>query len=454
MIRTILLVALLLRIAAALFWQDKVDADLELFRFGDSETYWILAEKIADGRPYEYAGPNSRVFRTPLYPIFLAPATLLEGRVAVLAARIAGCFAGTIMVGLVMLAAYLIVDRRAAICAGILAAVYPGAIGMSVFILSEVIFCPLCLLSLIAWNWAGLMKVEPEPQKTSVNRAFVWTAASGIASGLACLSRPSWFLWPGLLAIGMFLDCWLSRTKKPIDRRRIGSVFVRVGIFGMMMSLTMSPWWIRNYLVTGQFIPTTLQVGPSLYDGLHPGATGSSDEGMAFSLPFEMELHLEDVQAIKDRSRNASRVAAERSPGKSFEWRLNQRMFLAAIRWANENRSDTLRLALVKFGKMWNPWPTAKELGGVWIRIAESVAYCIIVTLAGIALWSVRQHRRSMMLYVSPTFYFAALHVVFVGSVRYRQPAILMLCVVAGIGAAWMLERIKDQIDPRLTRRL
>jgi hypothetical protein len=128
-------------------------------------------------------------------------------------------------------------------------------------------------------------------------------------------------------------------------------------------------------------------------------------------------------------------------------------MFDAAICWAIENRSDTARLALIKFTKMWSPWPKAKELGGVWIRVAESVAYMVIMTLAVIALWRVHQYRRSMMLFVSPTIYFAALHIVFVGSVRYRQPAILVLCVVAGIGAAWMLERIKDQSYQRLRRR-
>ena len=78
MARMILLAAFILRIAAAFVWQGKLDSDHKLFLFGDSQTYWVLAEKIAQGKAYDYAGPNSRVFRAPLYPIFLAPATLLE----------------------------------------------------------------------------------------------------------------------------------------------------------------------------------------------------------------------------------------------------------------------------------------------------------------------------------------------------------------------------------------
>ncbi len=458
MIRTILLVTLALRIIAAFYWQGRLDHDSKLFRFGDSETYWILAEKIAAGKPYDYAGPNSRVFRTPLYPIFLAPATFLEDRVGVIVARIAGCIVGAFSVGLVMLAASQIVDRRAAMWAGSLAAIYPGAIGMSVFILSEAIFCPLCLLSLIAWHRSGVddLSLSPSiPRQRARAKAFrsavLFCSVSGVACGLACLARPSWLLWPGLLAVGVVLACWLYRKKDRSDLSRFVHVIARLGIFALAMSLTMSPWWLRNYHVTGNFVPTTLQVGPSLYDGLHSGASGASDEGMSFSLPFEAALHLEDARSSKASVDENSRASQRSEP---FEWRLNQRMWNAAILWAKENPSDTIWLALVKFQKMWNPWPTAKELGGVGIRIFESVVYIIILALAGIAIGCVRQYRRQLILYVGPTIYFAALHVVFVGSVRYRQPAILVLCVVAGIGAAWMLDRINEWITQRRIRKL
>jgi hypothetical protein len=440
MIVAILATALVLRVAAAFFWQQLADAEGRLFRFGDSETYWILAEKLADGQPYDYAGVDSRIFRAPLYPLFLVPAASWNGRAGVMTARLSGAILGTVVVGILMRAAYQLAGMVASLATGILATVYPGAIGMSIFVLSEAIFCPLMMLSLLAWR-AGESERGWWP-----GRAML----AGAIGGLACLARPSWLLWPGLLAAGILcrevgfrlrrvlggeprLPAWQGREPRP---------WSELCYFSLGMILAMSPWWCRNYLVTGRFVPTTLQVGASLYDGLHEGATGSSDEGMAFSLPFEIALRAEERQATRIEGSRAVN-ASKKNEGDVFEWKLNRALFWAAIHWANENRSAACRLALIKFRKMWSPWPTAEELGGVGIRIAESLVYVIILLLAVIGLWTSRGKRAGIAIYVYPTLYFAALHLVFVGSVRYRQPAVLALCVVAGIGSAWMLRQIR-----------
>ena len=198
--------------------------------------------------------------------------------------------------------------------------------------------------------------------------------------------------------------------------------------------MVMSPWWVRNYLETDKFVPTTLQVGASLYDGWHPGASGGSDEGMKFVSAFIVEQNLEDERELLAGKQLVS----------TLEWRLDRRIRNAAIAWALENSSDAMRLGLLKFLKTWSPLPVARELGSDAVRWLEAIGYSAIMGFAVIGIWQCRS-QMGAWLYAMPCVYFALLHVFFIGSVRYRQPAVLVICVLGGVGCAtilrWMFNR-------------
>ena len=73
----LLVLALSLRIAAAFLWQNQLDAESQLFRFGDSDSYWVIASNLSAGQ-FEYGGENSKIFRAPLYPLLLVPLAAFE----------------------------------------------------------------------------------------------------------------------------------------------------------------------------------------------------------------------------------------------------------------------------------------------------------------------------------------------------------------------------------------
>ena len=250
-------VAFALRLVAGYWWQARLP-DGQRFAFGDSESYWVLAQTIVRGQPYQY-GEQLQVFRTPGYPVLLAGLFALVGDdPPVLWARALGAVCGTLAVGGVIALTWLLFDARSALLAGALAGLYPGAISLSVFVLSEAPFCPLLLLQLICW----VVSVGVGSER----RSIVAAAFGGLAAGLATLMRPSWLLFTPGAAVLEILVCRGSRR-----HARVGATMTAV------LALTLLPWWIRNYEVTGRWVPTTLQVGASLYDGLSPTANGASD---------------------------------------------------------------------------------------------------------------------------------------------------------------------------------
>jgi hypothetical protein len=88
---------------------------------------------------------------------------------------------------------------------------------------------------------------------------------------------------------------------------------------------------------------------------------------------------------------------------------------------------------------MWSPWPNAKEFQSrrlAWILAAGYVPLLLVATYGAF-----RTLRRGWpyVLCLLPAAYFTLLHMVFVSSIRYRQPALLPVMVLAAAGIALLL---------------
>jgi 4-amino-4-deoxy-L-arabinose transferase-like glycosyltransferase len=399
----LLAVALGIRIATAVFWQAQVAGDR--FVFGDSESYWTLARTIAAGEPFEYGRNGPRIFRTPGYPALLAPLFLIfGGDPPVMAARCLSAIFSTIAVAGAWLLAWRLFGRAAAWLAGLAAAFYPGLIALGVLVLTEPVFCALLPLQLLLWSAAW--------QAGGERRRLLLALAAGLAAAAATLVRPSWLLFvPFAAAIGLAFG-------HPRTRHALIAAGLMTGLIAGML-----PWWLRNARVAGHFVPTTLQMGASLYDGLNPHATGASD--MAY-VPHFIEI---------ERRAEASGEANLEDP---FEYRLDRRMRDAAVAWARENPSKALRLALVKFVRIWNVWPNEPAFSTTVVRLAVAATYLplLLLGLAG-AAWTTRRGWPYALCWL-PALYLTLMHIVFVGSIRYREPAMIGLIVLAaGATAAW-----------------
>jgi 4-amino-4-deoxy-L-arabinose transferase-like glycosyltransferase len=405
----LLVVAFGLRVFAALLWQAQASPQANYLRLGDSHGYWFLAQQIATLQPYEYGSPNASIFRAPLLPLLLAPLTLIaDPWLAVFSARCLGAALGTLAVWLVSVLARRLAGIRSALAAAALAAFYPSAVGMSVLVLSEMLFVPLMLMHLLFWQSAW--------KAPSLGSRCRFAFLCGLVAGLAVLTRPSWLLFIPMMAIIGFA----------IGPRRLAH-FQIASLSLLGLCLVMTPWWIRNASLTGKFVPTTLQVGPSLMDGLREGATGKSDQGMEF------------MQQIIQQQAQIDANAPSPLDG-SFEWRVNRRATLSAIQWAAENPGEAIRLAGKKFCRTWSLWPDGNELASNRMKLAITTSFLAIFGLAVAGTWLRRgQPGWNLASYWMPCLYFTLLHMVFVGSIRYREPAMVALLALSGCAMAQLL---------------
>ena len=409
----ILAVALAARLGACAWWESRVPQG-QPFYFADSDSYWQLGRAIAEGEPYQYRSPDAQLLRTPGYPLLLAGVFAVFGDdTTVMSARIVGAIFGTLAVGIVGWWAAALFDARTGLLAGWIAALYPGAVSMGALVLSEAPFCPFMLLHLALWGLAW---------RAGTNRGAVALALGGGAAGaMAALIRPSWLLFaPFALLIALMFDT-----------RRARQVTIGLAMAASFV-LCMAPWWIRNAQVTGRFVGTTLQVGASLYDGLNPTADGSSD--MSFVPEFVAQ------QRADDR-------AATARPGDTFEYRLDRRLFGAALDWAGAHPARALELAWIKFVRTWNVWPNEASLRSWPVRLAILGTYVPLLVCGLVGLWRYTRWGWPYVLAWLPAVYFTLLHVVFVGSIRYREPAMLALAVLAaGVLAGWTQRDSASQV--------
>ncbi|MGC1276523.1 MAG: glycosyltransferase family 39 protein [Planctomycetaceae bacterium] len=411
----ILAAALTLRLVAAIGVQSHLDATGRQFLLaGDAEGYWMLAGRLAVGDEYAVYDPPRRVLRMPGLPLLLAGVRVVTGD-SLLAVRVVLACVGTAACAAVYLLGRTLDSEKTGLIAAALATCWPVLIGFSVLVLSETLFALLLTLSLVAT--ARLVKRRPvatgitsvlrergtgESSATVASKPMhlvLWAVLTGIGISAATYVRPTWL--PAAAVVPAVYWFWAGRTRASA----LAGVLIVVAA-----AMTIAPWTIRNRIVTGRWIPTTLWVGPSLYDGLNPNATGASD------------MRFFDEDRLLDRM---------------TEYEMDREYRQRAWEFAVENPERVVALAFAKMWRYWRPWPGAEQFSTPLAQVAVAAYYLPMLVLAAIGGWTRRRDVWLVGLSVAPLLFFSLVHCVFVGSLRYRLPAEYPLCMLSAVGLQW-----------------
>lgn len=416
LILALMIVALLLRIVAAVGVERIVQASGRAFLIeGDANGYWDLGQKIAAGETYAIHEPPRFVLRTPGFPLLLAGSMRLFGS-SVFAARLVLAVVGAGCVWLTWCLGHRLHMRRTGFWAAVYVAIHPLHVGNSVLILSETWFTLWMLLSLIALVW--LIEAESDHCADAVDRtkpcwkrlAFRATVC-GMSIGAAVLVRPGFLPW--LLVAVVSVSLWLK--KQPWLRGLAAAGLIS----GCLLILL--PWAARNASVTGHWVWTSLWSGPSLYDGLNPDATGASE--MSF---FDRD------QIMEKRG--------------FTEFEMNQYYKAKAEAYAVSHPRRVIELALSKLMRFMAPVPGFLSSRGWAVSVVCAIFWCLLFGFSWIGFKSREWNAVALVAVTGPFLLFLMVHMVFVGSVRYRLPVEFPLSVLAAIGWRHMVLVRKDSV--------
>jgi 4-amino-4-deoxy-L-arabinose transferase-like glycosyltransferase len=357
--------------------------------FADSQKYRMIAANIKAGKGF-IESEQRRATRAPEYPLFLAlmPGGA-EGGESLLPVRLAQSLIGACVCVFVWLIARRLFGMKTALLAAGIAAIYPYHIYFAGVILSEILF--MFFMALAVFLLARLAT----PDGAASKRMLLISLLAGIAIGLATLARASFLLFPFFL-----LPIWL------LVARRRGRALAQWAALIAGVCLAMLPWVWRNYGIYHHLVPTTLQVGESLYEANNPAADGGP---MIDRIDWDAEWG--------------------NRPMNEYQW---DKFFRdKAVTYMREHPARTAQLAFIKLGRFWNPVPNNESFRGGRF-IAVSLLTCLPMLLLAICgIYRARRAWRIVLLLLAPVIYYSLMHMIFVGSIRYRIPVDLFLIILA-----------------------
>ncbi len=358
-------------------------------RFPDSNEYISYARHLVEDGTFQNRS-GERATRSPGYPLFLSVFFGTFGENLFLI-RIVQALIDTVSILLLFLLLRILGYRFPAYVASFLMSIYPTTVFMTGAILTETLFT----FGLLLGTYLLFLYIFRDRDPPAL-------AGAGLVFGGTALIHPSTLL---VFPVYLFFLLLLRMDSEKKKNLWIGAAVFLAVLF---------PWTIRNQVVIGQPTPGTTKSGQDLYEAFGPGATGGP-RGETDFLPGE-------IHRMDDAERN-------------------RYLLVRAMTRMLGDSQRTLRLAVAKFTRTWTPFPNAPSYRTWPYNVVLPIAYLTVLLGAALSFFSARQGRHLLLLLI-PVVYIALVHVMFIGSIRYRIPVMPYLIALAGIGWAAFLRTV------------
>ncbi len=419
---TVLLAAFVLRLGVALI----IDSSTTVYK--DVDIYSTMAENVARGNGFVVEpGGDAVLHRAPLYPAFLAAVyTLVDKEQRAVAVLIAQAALDSLTAVLVWWIGYQLFNSAVGLGGALLFALYPLSAYYTLRLMPE----PLFTFILVAYVASLVHAMRSENMYNF--------GLNGALGAIATLVKP--------ITIGLvpFVAVLLAIKKRRALRPVIPQLAVMLAVFVLLVA----PWSIRNYAVSGMFVPVATGGGAAMWVGNNRISDGRDDDEIRDEA--QLAAFIKRRREIVDKLRReqaggqyepGTKLAADHfSPDEPIDTTLSlnapvnidpglDRAYArAAIEEMMASPLDALNLLVRKFFRFWFDIYLPEN------RWAQSVIYLFqagLLLLAGYGLFVGVRSKVSTLALIAPMVYLAGVYSLVVATLRYSIPLVPILMLLA-----------------------
>lgn len=325
-------------------------------------------------------------------------------------------------------------DHRVGLAAGWLFALDPTLIAFTHYLFTETLFA-----FLFAW---AIWLLTQERAMPSIARS-VWI---GLLLAAAAYTKSSVLYFLPVMALWFV---WWHRERWKV-------ACARAGVAGLAWIVCIAPWTIRNYSVHGGFVLLDTSGPYNFWRGNWPGAYKrrdfSADDNVRFPPPFDA-FSMAPVSEVGGS--NIVNVARnDYDTDTPTDLQVTESATRSALDYIRGDWPGFFHRAWYKIVDTWNPTSfVMRNLGkngygdiDPWVASALTwgcvLSYLLTMALALPALLLKLRHP-CVLLSLAMVLYYTAIHAVSFGLTRFRLPLMPFLCVLAGVSAIWLIDRVR-----------
>lgn len=374
-----------------------------------ADGYDQLATNLVEGRGYRmYPDTAPTMVREPGYPMLLAGIFLVFGKRFVVVKTVNMLLAfGTAWL-MTRISRRLSASHVLTMGAPLLFLFHPGTLTAESRGGVEVLFTFLLMLFVLTLYRA----IEGDRWSD-----YLW---SGVALGATVLVKSTPMLFP----VCLLAYLWVFERRSSIQRSCL-----HVAVMTAAMFLVLTPWIVRNYALTGKFIPTATVLGVSAHAGQYVNTHLPADESWA----------LVDREAARERRRIAEELGLHFKDVKNAyyqdfyssddEVKFSNYLFKQVVE--EYEKSPMVFVKCVR-SNLFNLWFRGKTRNATMLNVIVQLPY-LVLSVIGVIV-AVRNGQIKLIAPIALLLvYVVPVYVVILAQARYSVPLIPFLSILAAI---------------------